>query len=119
MTILTSEDRLVDYDKIDKMRKDNNISNEEYRVLRDKANKIVRKYYDHLEPIHVDISLAYMVDFHGIDSLKGIIGVENWTNKHLEDYPDTAKGCIGHDLPMPDDLRHDIYPKCMSYIKHC
>ena len=119
MTILTSEDRLVDYDKIDKMRKDNNISNEEYRVLRDKANKIVRKYYDDLKPIHVDISLAYMVDFHGIDALKGIIGVENWTNKHLEDYPDTAMGCIGHDLPMPDDLRHDIYPKCMSYIKHC
>jgi hypothetical protein len=51
--------------------------------------------------------------------LKGIIGVENWTNKHLEDYPDTAKGCIGHDLPMPDDLRHDIFPKCMSYTKYC
>jgi len=119
MTTLTQDSRQVDYDKIDKMRKDNNISREEYRTLVDKASKIVRKYYDFLEPIHVSISLDYMVDFHGIDVLKGIIGVENWTNKHLEDYPDTAKGCIGHDLPSPNDLRHDICPKCMGYIKYC
>mgnify|MGYP001305911314 CR=1 FL=1 len=119
MTILTSEDRLVDYDKIDKMRKDNNISNEEYRALREKARKIIMKYYDHLDYMGVSISLAYMVDFHGIDALKGIIGVENWTNENIEDYPDTAMGCIGHDLPMPDDLRHDILPKCMNYIEYC
>lgn len=119
MTTLTCDDRQVDYDKIDKMRKDNNISKEEYRALREKALKIVMKHYNHLDYMGVSISLAYMVDFHGIDALKGIIGVENWTNKHLKDYPDTAIGCIGHDLPSPNDLRHDIEPKCMNYIKYC
>lgn len=112
---LTDRDRIVDYNKIKKIKE----KNKDYKILMDQAIKIVMKHYDFLDYIGVSISLDYMVDFHGIDALKGIIGVENWTNKHLKDYPDTAIGCIGHDLPSPDNLRHDIYPKCMSYTKYC
>ncbi len=115
MTILTSEDRMIEYKKLHQIEK----NNKDYEILKDKAIKIVMKHYSELTFMDVDISLDYMVDFHGIDALKGIIGVENWTNKHFKGYPNTAIGCIGHDLPMPSDLRHDIRPKCMNYIKYC
>ena len=115
MSKLTCEDRMIDYKKLGQIRKDN----KDYAILKDKAVKIVMKHYSHLKRMNVGISLSYMVDFHGIDALKGIIGVENWTNENIEDYPDTAMSCIGHDLPSPNDLRHDILPKCMGYTKYC
>jgi hypothetical protein len=115
MNKLTCEDRMIDYKKLSQIEK----NNKDYEILKDKAIKIVMKHYNHLKFITVDISLDYMVDFHGIDALKGIIGVENWTNENIEDYPDTAMSCIGHDLPSPNDLRHDILPKCMGYTQYC
>lgn len=55
MTILTSEDRMIDYKKLDQIKKDN----KDYAILKDKAIKIVMKHYNHLKRVNVSISLSY------------------------------------------------------------
>ena len=115
MAKLTCNDKMVDYKKLDQIRKDN----KDYKDFRKRSHQIIQKHLPNLEYIDISISLDHMVVAHGIDSLKGIIGVDQWTEDHEAEYSDTALGCICHDLPRPHDLRYDILPKVMSYTEYC
>jgi len=106
---------MVNYNKIKELKE----NNKNYNQLMKNAKDIVSKYIPELEYMDISISLDYMVSNHGIDSLKGIIGVDKWTENNKSDYPNTALGCISHDLPRPSNLKEDIYPKVMSYTKYC
>ena len=115
MTKLTCEDKIVDYKELDRIRK----SNKSYKDLRTRSHEIVKKYLPDIEYIDISISLDHMVVGHGIDCLKGIVGVDKFEQEHGKEYPNTALGCIAHDLPRPHDLRYDIFPKVMSYTEYC
>ena len=115
MAKLTANDKMVDYKKLDLIEKDN----KDYKNFRKRSHEIIQKHLPNLEYIDISISLDHMVVAHGIDSLKGIIGVDQWTDEHKEKYPNTALGCICHDLPRPHDLRYDIFTKVMSYTEYC
>ena len=106
---------MVNYKKIKELK----ANNKNYNQLMKGARDIVSKYIPELEYIDISISLDYMVSNHGIDSLKGIIGVDKFEQEHAKEYPNTALGCIAHDLPRPSNLKDDIYPKVMSYTEYC
>jgi hypothetical protein len=106
---------MLDYKKLKQIEKDN----KNYEDLRKRSHEIVQKHLPELEYIDIAISLDHMVVYHSIDSLKGIIGVDQWTEDHKTEYPNTALGCIAHDLPRPSNLKQDIYPKVMSYTEYC
>tara|TARA_Y100000385_G_scaffold259629_1_gene288878 strand:- start:454 stop:780 length:327 start_codon:yes stop_codon:yes gene_type:complete len=106
---------MVNYKKIKELKE----NNKNYNQLMKNARDIVLKYIPELEYIDISISLDYMVSNHGIDCLKGIIGVDKFEQEHAKEYPNTALGCIAHDLPRPSNLKDDIYPKVMSYTQYC
>jgi len=112
MKRLTDKDRELDYVKLNKL-----LDQKYYRDVMKKAVDTVKKHLPDLDHADVSISLYYLVDLHGTDALKGVIGVDQYAMDNNDRW--IAEGCIIHDLPRPHNIKNDILPKCLNYSKYC